>query len=703
MSKWKLNNLFTMFNFKGKEDRKNETQQKINEILNLQLNEISTENIKTIYQSFSNIYQTKNPQLYLPHYHFFIQPDEEQDTNQEFILNGNYISEFLQPDEEEKTEEEANESGPDGDINSNYQSLDIKMKEISQETDGITNCFPIRGKIINGRNEIIEKNFFCKVSPLLEPLKTIADEQGNPNTIQFQSLPNHIFNKTVNKINSYNNASHIEGFALFLLSKLNDNNICPHFPEFNGIINCIAKTYYHNITDEIEELSGKRWFIEKTKNGDVELNFVDLTKCEDYESSSCSSQSSCSSMSSYDSLGIIDTKNQNLITSNEFNDLIDTNNTNTGEDPETGEDPKTREEPDTNETNIGEETNTKENASIGENTKTSIQNQEQREAELLNVNRVDEMSNLDKVLGDMEELDSLDNITIPLEEDITSSNIDTNQLNKVNLELLNKLNVEEFESDVESIDLNTFETTANIIKNKAFFLKMKDYPVNYVFMEELEETLDDILDEGYQMDEDEWFAILFQVVYSLCCANYYFDLVHNDLHTSNIMFINIENEYLYYNFNNQYYRIPSNGRCVKIIDFARATLKFNNQDIISDVFHPEGEAAGQYHYPGDEKYDLRTDNTPNPSFDLVRLATTVLERIDDEIHPTLFKLLKKWCECDDGSNALYKDDSFELYIDIAHNCHNAIPKKVIKDRVFNKFKITKDEIPEDEIIYGLIY
>ena len=85
----------------------------------------------------------------------------------------------------------------------------------------------------------------------------------------------------------------------------------------------------------------------------------------------------------------------------------------------------------------------------------------------------------------------------------------------------------------------------------------------------------------------------------------------------------------------------------------------------------------------------------------MRLATTILERIDDELHPNLFKLLKKWCECDDGSNALYKDDSFELYIDIAHNCHNAIPKKVIKDKVFNKFKINKNQLPEDEIIYQL--
>jgi len=696
MSKWKLNKLFTMFNFKSKEEKKKELQEHINEILNLKLIPISNENVKNIYQTFSNIYQTKNPQLYLPHYQFFINPDEELEQSSELLLNGNYIFEFLKPDKEEPNTEELLEEYH----NNSYQSLDIKMKEICQDTDGIINCFSIRGKITNWKNEIIEKDFFCKVSPLLEPLKTIADEQGNPNTIKFQSLPNHIFNKTVNKINSYNNASHIEGFALYLLSKLNDKNICPHFPEFNGIINCISTTYYHNITDEIEELSGKRWFIEKTNNGEIDLNFVDLTKCEDYECESESEESgseeSGSEESGSEESGSEESGSEYETQSGfemeiEKKDEITKNLT-------------TKNIENTN--NMNEEITNNMNEEI---TNTNQELQDDREIQLLNVNRVSEMSNLDKVLGDMAELECLDKITIPIEDNnIFQNNVKHNKdvvknINEVNIELLDKLNIEEYESDVESIDLDTFETRTTIIKNKAFFLKMKDYPVNYVFMEELEETLDDILDEGYQMDEGEWFSILFQVVYSLCCANYYFDLVHNDLHTSNIMFINVENEYLYYNINNQYYRIPTNGRCVKIIDFARATLKFNNHEIISDVFHPEGEAAGQYHYPGDEKYDLRTDNKPNPSFDLVRLATTILERIDDDIHPSLFKLLKKWCECDDGSNALYKDDSFELYIDIAHNCHNAIPNKVIKDKVFNKFKITKDEIPEDEIIYGLTF
>lgn len=687
MSKWKLNNLFTMFNLKRKdEDKKRERQLLVNEILNLKLNKISIENVNTIYQSFSNIYKNKNPQLYLPHYHFFIDPDEELESKQEFILNGNYISEFIRLKEDEKDiNTQLNDNIPIMNLKNKYQSLDIKMSEISEHTNGITNCFTIRGKIINEKNETLEKDYFCKVSPLLEPLKTIADEQGNPNTIQFDSLPNHIFNKTVNKINSFNNASHIEGFALYLLSKLNDNNICPHFPEFNGIINCIATSYYHNITDEIEELLGKRWFIEKTKNDEVDLNFVDLKKCEGYESDLSSHQSSTSSITSHQS-SIISQSGYDISSKKESSNY-DSDNIDT----------KTNHNTIVNE--LTDSVNTDTNHSKGMDL-----TQKENEIELLNVNRITEMSNLDKVLGDMEELDSLDNITIPDEEYI--SNLDGsnnhNQLNKVNLECLNRLNIEEYESDVESIDLSTFETSTTIIKNKAFFLKMKDYPVNYVFMEELEETLDDILDEGYQMDEEEWLAILFQIVYSLCCANYYFDLVHNDLHTSNIMFVETDKEYLYYLYNNQYYRIPTNGRLVKIIDFARATLKFNNQDIISDVFHPEGEAAGQYHYPGDEKYDLRTDNVPNSSFDLVRLATTIVERIDDAIHPNLYKLLKKWCECDNGSNALYKDDSFELYIDIAHNCHNAIPKKVIKDKVFNKFKINKNELINNECVYKII-
>ena len=680
MSNWKLNKLITMFKIKNNnnEIKRQNIQKDINNILNLRLNEISINEVTKTYSSFTTIYKTKNPQLYLPHYNFFLLPEGNNNNCQEFIFNGNYINNFLKPKEEEETEINDNQHN---DLNKNTNNnFNVKMVEIYENTENLMNCFSIRGEVVDKNQDVVTKDFFCKVSPLLEPLKTITDELGNPNTLEFQSLPNHIFNKTVNKINSLNNASHIEGFALFLLSKLTNNNICPHFPTFNGIINCIANIYYHNITDEIEELLHKRWFIDKTNNDLIDLNYIDLTKCKDYDEDS----------------------------SSEWKSEDESGEDESGED-ESGEDESGEDESGGYEGCKVESGDENANDIVSINKYNEEKEQKiKRENELLKVNRVLEINNLDKVIGSINELNNLDDITLNFENNINlfskkdnNNNQKDNNTNQKDYELLDKLNVEELESDVESIDLNDFVSNVDLLKDKAFFIKMKDFPVNYVFMEELDNTLDDLLDEGYQMKEEEWFAILFQVVYSLYCANYYFDLVHNDLHTSNIMFIETDKEYMYYNINNQYYRIPTYGKYIKIIDFARATLTFNNQFIISDVFHPEGEAAGQYHYPGDEKYDLHTDIKPNPSFDLVRLSTTILERIDYELQPNLFKLLKKWCKCDDGSNALYKDDSFELYIDIAHNCHNAIPKKVIKDEVFNKFKINKRQLPAHEIIYKL--
>ena len=40
---------------------------------------------------------------------------------------------------------------------------------------------------------------------------------------------------------------------------------------------------------------------------------------------------------------------------------------------------------------------------------------------------------------------------------------------------------------------------------------------------------------------------------------------------------------------------------------------------------------------------------------------------------------------------LDKDDDFELYIDIAHNCHNAVPIDVLDDKVFKIFTIKKEK------------
>ena len=199
------------------------------------------------------------------------------------------------------------------------------------------------------------------------------------------------------------------------------------------------------------------------------------------------------------------------------------------------------------------------------------------------------------------------------------------------------------------------------------------------------------------MSKEEWLGIFFQVAFGLSITNKYYNFVHNDLHSSNIMFKKTNKKYLYFFVHSQYYRIPTFHKITKIIDFARGTFKLNGRWIFSDVFANEGEAEGQYTYPTNFRSIKNCEFKPNPSFDLVRLATTVEERLEDQ--PEILELIRKWCESDDGSNMLDKEDDFDLYIDIAQNCHKAIPIKVIKDKIFNIFKFDKNKIPEDEFIY----
>jgi hypothetical protein len=199
------------------------------------------------------------------------------------------------------------------------------------------------------------------------------------------------------------------------------------------------------------------------------------------------------------------------------------------------------------------------------------------------------------------------------------------------------------------------------------------------------------------MSENEWFSVFFQTAFGLAIAQKYFNFVHNDLHSSNIMFKATPTKYLFYKIGNQHYKIPTYGRVTKIIDFARGTFKLGDRWIFSDQFKEDGDACGQYDYPIDGSLE-NCEHKPNPSFDLVRLGTTVIHRLENV--PNVREFIETITR-DDYSNSLcYEEDTFQLYIDIAHNCHNAIPSEVLGWSVFDRFKITKEKIPKGVYVFN---
>ena len=216
-------------------------------------------------------------------------------------------------------------------------------------------------------------------------------------------------------------------------------------------------------------------------------------------------------------------------------------------------------------------------------------------------------------------------------------------------------------------------------------------------------TLDSLLSEEEEMDDDGWRSCLFQIIMILIVYQKLFDFTHNDLHTNNIMFKKTDKKYLLYRYNHKYYKVPTFGRIFKIIDFGRAIYKYMGHRICSDSYHPKGDAATQYNcepYFNPKKPRLE----PNASFDLCRLACSLfdyfIEDLDEisTIRDPIAKLMIEWTKDDKGRNILYKNNGeerypdFKLYKMIARTVHAHRPQKQVEDGLFRRYQITRKKI-----------
>ena len=142
------------------------------------------------------------------------------------------------------------------------------------------------------------------------------------------------------------------------------------------------------------------------------------------------------------------------------------------------------------------------------------------------------------------------------------------------------------------------------------------------------------------------------------------------------------------------FKIPTFGKISKIIDFGRATFTYKKQLFFSDVFRKEGDAEGQYSYPYNNSLkDCKIK--PNKSFDLSRLATTIIEHHSEE--SDIYRLLKLWCMDKYGNFLVDLEDDFNLYRIIAKNVKSAVPKNQINKLIFKEFIIEKEESKDYQI------
>ena len=268
------------------------------------------------------------------------------------------------------------------------------------------------------------------------------------------------------------------------------------------------------------------------------------------------------------------------------------------------------------------------------------------------------------------------------------------------------------------------------------YAEIVNYPVMLIITEESNGTMDALFENHEEVGckpgtagwDARWSAWTFQIIAALSCAQSLLGFTHNDLHTNNILWSKTDMEYVVYTTRaGNYFKVPTFGKIFRIIDFGRAIFTINKYQFISDDFKAGNDAEGQYVFsPLCQKVTKQIP--PNPSFDLSRLAVSMIDGIypmkpasrkngcvlssekDLVVYETespLYNLLWKWMVDDNGKNIFVNADgserfpAFDLYKHIAEFIHSAIPSQQIFAEAFSEFQVEASIFPSDQKKYSL--
>ena len=530
----------------------------------------------------------------------------------------------------------------------------FRIKEIKEKLQTKTNDYYIKHffkcKLWNvSRKQEHDDTVFIKILPLLNVIHYLTGEYNTDNSF----LPNKYYFNTLKKINNNNNSAYIDVFFSYLGSNLTEKGKCPTFPLFYGTYNGIKKDYTFDITEDYNDLKESQSFIHGV-GFNYTLKDIEIEKN-----------------------GFVNTDLLNSNCDIDFSEIVE-------------------------QTNYIEESDIY-NGIIGSYNNTSLKLSREN---LDNLEPIELENPIKRGLnGSLYGESEIDKGTESTSDSPCDSILSLDSMSKLN-KMPNKIHFTE--ADLSNIRLlNNTETLSDISAstNKSNVMKcvnIPEFPVQLNCIESLSKTLDNYLDNSIEKKicPQEWKSILFQICFGLAVSQKEYIFVHNDLHSSNIMFKDTHQSFIYFSVYDKFYKIPTFNKITKIIDFGRATFKVNNNIYFSDVFKKNEDAAGQYSYPyGNSLKHCKIK--PNKSFDLARLATTIIHRFEtmDESYNDIKELIMTWITDKYGNCLIHHEEDFQLYKTIAKTVLSAVPKTQLLKKIWNDFIIEKQDIPPDTHIY----
>lgn len=519
------------------------------------------------------------------------------------------------------------------------------------------------------------KNIFFKMAPLLDPFKMIIGKYDIQNTSLYKLPKIDSTSKEIHeKILDQNNTAYVDSLFTFFTSQLNKSYKFEHGIDFYGSFLAVKQKFVFNIVDDLDFICKSEYF---NKNKNVLFQVEDPNFLLKEEGSKKPPIRIADQDVNPLSLSLKSIQNEL------FDDIFDDN---------------TVEKYEENETQHLSLDNLKE-FSIDLSDLQSPLKTEDLNNEVAKISTIKSNASSGSSCSSRTSHTSNDEIIEVVSS--ASSSKDNNRKKTYN----------ESESDSYSDENESSENSSEDEEEERVDVTLEKFPIQVICMEKCENTLDDLICND-ELNEDEIFSALMQVIMTLITYQKAFSFTHNDLHTNNIMYNPTDNKYLYYCYNGTYYKVPTYGRIYKIIDFGRGIYKYGNKQFCSDSFKNGEDAATQYNiepYFNSKKPRLE----PNYSFDLCRLACSifdyVIEDMDqildfDECTP-LVRLIVEWCLDDNGINILYKNNGqerypdFKLYKMIARGVHNHTPQAQLERKEFGKYSVTA--VPKNENVMNI--
>ena len=565
---------------------------------------------------------------------------------------------------------------------------------------------------INSNSKRKEKVFF-KYGPLLDPIKYLIGKY-DVNDSNLLNLPQPSFKNNLEsssiichkKVKDANNSAYVDSFFTYLTSQMLHKAGFIHGLDFYGSFLAIKKNFVIDIADDYEYLIESDFFNKHKQtlfsfDEDYASNFLPDNNNTRDKKQKIIIEHIADNKNNIDDNIIIEFDNINEL--DKFNSIIITNDT----------------------TNCSADNN------INDITSSFIIDEETKEQIIENVNNENNENNSDSEsdcssrcsLTDEENDNDNDEPMEICDEtvvNINASEVDASEVDAsaVDASAVDASAVDENEvdssdnSDYEDYDENSSES--DYVEEK-LNLTINNFPVQAIALECCDGTLDSLITEAEEdLLDEEWDSIVIQILMMLITYQKCFNLTHNDLHSNNIMYKHTDIKYLYYKVDNKFYKVPTFGKLLKIIDFGRAIYKFRGITMCSDSYNKTGDAAGLYNI--EPYFNVKKSRLePNYSFDLCRLSCSLYDLFvediseQEEVEKTspIIKIILDWCNDDNGKNILYKKNGeerypdFKLYKMIARLVHNHIPLNVLRNPYFEKYVISKKSIKSKDNIMNI--